>query len=89
MLKIGLRIGEWAGVDPGSLQFCFDALVAGTNPVPSLDIDFLPRQNRCRTCGTVFAVKDYQIDCPECGEPLVMQGGCQNCASCGYSICTV
>jgi ribonucleoside-diphosphate reductase alpha chain len=27
--------------------------------------------------------------CPECGEPLVMQGGCQNCASCGYSVCTV
>jgi ribonucleoside-diphosphate reductase alpha chain len=27
--------------------------------------------------------------CPECGEPLVMQGGCQTCASCGYSICTV
>jgi len=27
--------------------------------------------------------------CPECGEPLVMQGGCRNCASCGYSICTV
>jgi ribonucleoside-diphosphate reductase alpha chain len=27
--------------------------------------------------------------CPECGEPLVMQGGCRNCASCGYSICTI
>ncbi len=27
--------------------------------------------------------------CPECGEPLVMQGACQTCASCGYSICTI
>lgn len=27
--------------------------------------------------------------CPECGDPLIMQGGCQNCPSCGYSICTV
>lgn len=27
--------------------------------------------------------------CPECGEPLVMQGGCQTCASCGYSVCTI
>jgi ribonucleoside-diphosphate reductase alpha chain len=27
--------------------------------------------------------------CPECGEPLVAQGGCQTCASCGYSICTI
>jgi ribonucleoside-diphosphate reductase alpha chain len=27
--------------------------------------------------------------CPECGEPLVMQAGCKNCASCGYSVCTI
>jgi ribonucleoside-diphosphate reductase alpha chain len=27
--------------------------------------------------------------CPECGSPLVMQGGCRNCPSCGYSICTI
>jgi ribonucleoside-diphosphate reductase alpha chain len=27
--------------------------------------------------------------CPECGDPLVMQGGCRNCPSCGYSACTV
>lgn len=27
--------------------------------------------------------------CPECGNPLLMQGGCRNCPSCGYSICTI
>jgi ribonucleoside-diphosphate reductase alpha chain len=27
--------------------------------------------------------------CPECGEPLLMQGGCRNCAACGYSVCTI
>jgi ribonucleoside-diphosphate reductase alpha chain len=27
--------------------------------------------------------------CPECGEPLAMQSGCSNCASCGYSVCTI
>ncbi len=27
--------------------------------------------------------------CPECGEALLMQGGCQTCAACGYSICNV
>ena len=70
ILKVGVRIGEWSGVDPDSLHFCFDALVAGADPAPSLDIDFCPRQNRCRTCGIVFALKDYKIDCPECGEPV-------------------
>ncbi len=28
--KVGLRIGELAGVDPASLTFCFEALVQGT-----------------------------------------------------------
>jgi len=69
--KVGLRIGEWAGVDPDALHFCFDALLAGSEPEPpSLDIEFRPRQNRCGTCGTVFALKDYEIQCPECGEPV-------------------
>jgi ribonucleoside-diphosphate reductase alpha chain len=27
--------------------------------------------------------------CAECGEPLVMQSGCETCASCGYSVCAV
>ncbi len=27
--------------------------------------------------------------CPECGEALVMQAGCKNCATCGYSVCTI
>jgi hydrogenase nickel incorporation protein HypA/HybF len=66
VLKVGVRIGEWSGVDPESLRFCFEALV-GRDGVPALDIDFRPRQNRCSICGTVFALKDYQIDCPDCG----------------------
>jgi hydrogenase nickel incorporation protein HypA/HybF len=28
--KIGLRIGEFAGVDPDSLSFCFEAQIKGT-----------------------------------------------------------
>jgi len=28
--KVGLRIGEFAGVDSDSLEFCFEALVTGT-----------------------------------------------------------
>jgi Zn finger protein HypA/HybF involved in hydrogenase expression len=39
----------------------------GTENAPALDIEFLPRQNRCPTCGTVFALQDFQIDCPNCG----------------------
>ena len=27
------------------------------------------------------------VRCPECGEPLVFEGGCNTCKSCGYSKC--
>jgi|SRR5579872_4465451 len=68
VLKIGLRIGEWAGVDPESLRFCFDALVSGEGvQPPSLEIEFLQRQNRCPLCGNVFALERFQIECPRCG----------------------
>ncbi len=73
MLKVGVRIGEWSGVDPESLRFCFDALLAGTEPEPpTLDIEFRPRQNRCSVCGTVFALKDFEIQCPGCGAPATV-----------------
>lgn len=67
LLKVGLRVGEWSGVDPDSLRFCFEALLMGSENAPALDIEFRPRQNRCPTCGTIFALKDYQTDCPNCG----------------------
>lgn len=77
VIKVGVRIGEWAGVDPGSLQFCFDALVAGEPAPPTLDIDFRPRQNRCPACGNVFAPQDYQIECPNCGAAVTEPAGGQ------------
>jgi hydrogenase nickel incorporation protein HypA/HybF len=67
VLKVGLRIGEWAGVDPESLRFCFEALVRGDNEPPSLEIEFLARKNRCPECGNVFALERFQIECPQCG----------------------
>lgn len=30
---------------------------------------------------------DGQIKCPECGEPLVHEGGCNICKACGWSKC--
>ena len=75
--KVCVRIGEWAGVDPESLQFCFDALVAGEPAPPSLAIDFRLRQNRCPSCGNVFAPKDFQIECPGCGAAVTEPAGGQ------------
>ncbi len=65
--KVGLRIGEWAGVDLESLRFCFDALAPseGFRDL-DLEIDYRYRQNRCQRCGLEFRVKDYEIQCPSC-----------------------
>jgi Zn finger protein HypA/HybF involved in hydrogenase expression len=39
--RIGVRIGEWAGVDTESLRFCFESLVLGTDLAGlQLDIDY-------------------------------------------------
>jgi Zn finger protein HypA/HybF involved in hydrogenase expression len=39
--KVGLRIGEFAGVDEESLKFCFEALVRGTELGPlQLEIEW-------------------------------------------------
>lgn len=68
VLKVGLKIGEWSGVDPEALRFCFEALAAGQETTaPALEIDFRPRQNRCPGCGSVFPLKDFEIQCPTCG----------------------
>jgi hydrogenase nickel incorporation protein HypA/HybF len=32
--KVGVRIGEMAGIDPESLAFCFEALIKGTEMEP-------------------------------------------------------
>src|SRR5215472_18691635 len=40
-VRVGVRIGEFAGVDAASLQFCFEALVKGTELEPlELEIDW-------------------------------------------------
>jgi len=67
--KVGLRIGELAGIDVDALTFGWDAIVKDT-PWESLqlEVELVPRKNRCEKCGSVFDVHDLtEIDCPQCG----------------------
>ena len=74
--RVGLRVGEWAGVDKESLQFCFDALVTGSDLAGlALEIDYRERRNRCQNCGTEFAVVNYEIQCPHCGTEMTVAAG--------------
>ena len=65
---IGLRIGEVAGVDVDALTFGWEAITKDTEwESLKLEIERLPLKHRCRLCRCEFAVKDYEIACPECG----------------------
>jgi len=66
--KVGVRVGELAGVDPEALQFGFECLVKNTSFEPlALEIESVPRIQRC-CCGHEFRMTDYDPHCPRCGE---------------------
>ncbi len=65
--KIGVRIGELAGVNPEALDFGFSALLLETAwPELKLEIKVLPRSQRCLACGTIFPVRDLEYECAVC-----------------------
>ena len=68
-VRVAVRVGELAAIDPQALAFSFQALTAGTEweNVP-LDIQTLPRLHHCPACGITFRVIEYGFVCPGCGE---------------------
>ena len=75
--KVGVRVGALSGVVPDALSFGFEALVRGTDLEPlALDIESMPRRQRCPDCDVVFVVKDESAACPRCARgDTVMVGG--------------
>jgi len=68
--KVGVRIGELAGVDPDAMSFCFEALVRGTELEPlALEIEYCPRRYQCHACGQRYPASIDGSACPECGGP--------------------
>jgi hydrogenase nickel incorporation protein HypA/HybF len=66
-LRVGVRIGELAAVDPDALQFGFEALTRETQlDGLQLEIQFCPRRHGCLDCGSEFDVKDFDFRCPKC-----------------------
>jgi hydrogenase nickel incorporation protein HypA/HybF len=68
-VRVGIKVGAISGVDPESLQFCFDALVEGSPDAPlALEIEAVPWRQRCPACSAEFEVVDLAVACPDCGE---------------------
>src|SRR5678816_3583537 len=68
--RVGVRIGELAGIDPENLRFCFEALVKDSElDGLVLEIEERKRRHRC-VCGVEFAVNDYEFACTSCGNAV-------------------
>ena len=67
--KVGIKIGELAGVDPDALQFGFEVLVKDTEWEPlALEVEFVPRRQRCAKCVHEFRMTEFDPRCPRCGD---------------------
>lgn len=66
-IRVGVRLGELAAIDPESLRFCFDALIQETGlDGLKLDTEWVQRRHRCRDCRREFTIRDYCFECPGC-----------------------
>ena len=67
-VKVAVRVGELAGVDPDALTFGFEVLTSGTEwERLKLEVETCPRRHKCLACGKIFRVVDYNFACPDCG----------------------
>jgi len=65
-----LQIGELSSVVPYYVEQCYPAAVYGTMLENTrLEIEVLPGNGRCRSCGRVFNILENHQICPRCGEP--------------------
>jgi len=72
-VKVGVRIGALAGVDPDALNFAFEALTIDTpRSGLKLQVEYVAPRSRCRDCRLEFEVRNYELLCPGCGS-LVTQ----------------
>lgn len=73
---IGLLIGDMAGVEVESLNFCFGALVMGTIAEGAeLQIKRVPLMGRCQNCGAEEHIEHYNFICSQCGGTLIAFSG--------------
>lgn len=66
--SVRIRVGQLSGVVPESLEFSFEAIVAGTPwREAKLQIERITAMSRCNGCAASFEIEDLVFCCPACG----------------------
>ncbi len=72
ILRVGVRVGAFSGVDAGALDSAFQVARLGTAAeAAALEIDTVPLVCHCEGCDVDFDVDDRHgvARCPRCGVP--------------------
>jgi len=72
ILRVGVRVGAFAGVDAGALDAAFSVARLGTAAeAAALEISTVPLVCHCHDCDVDFDVDDRHgvARCPRCGVP--------------------
>ncbi len=69
--RVGVRVGEWSGVDVDALRFCLESLKSRSDlDGLHVEIDTLQNRNQCKLCGwefrVIFREDQNDIRCPYC-----------------------
>ena len=77
VIRLHLRLGALAGVEPESLAFCFPVVARGTIcEGAELRLEIVPARGVCAKCRKPTEVHDLLAPCPACGQwPLSVEGG--------------
>ena len=76
VFKVGLTLGEMAGVEVEALKFSFDVIKKNTAAESAaLKINRVPITAQCNRCGKNFTVERYNFFCPECDGILILKSG--------------
>jgi len=67
---VRIRVGQFSGIVPDSLEFCFRAIV-GETPMSQagLAIEQVPTVFQCKKCAYRFQVNDLEFQCQSCQSP--------------------
>lgn len=76
IFKVGLTLGDMAGVEVEALTLSFDVLKKNT-PADGAElvIKRVPISATCNVCGKNFQLEHYNFFCPECDGILILQSG--------------